>query len=52
MIKSYLISGFVDGYRIKVYLMSISPDHAIKIFNQKYPNARDIFVIQDLSKFK
>ena len=52
MMKSYLISGLVDGYRIKVYLMSISPDHATKIFKQKYHNAEDIYVIQDLSKFK
>tara|TARA_B100000989_G_scaffold278174_1_gene239709 strand:+ start:630 stop:785 length:156 start_codon:yes stop_codon:yes gene_type:complete len=51
-VKSYLISGLVDGYRIKVYLIAISPDHAIKVYKQKYPKAEDIYVIQDLSKLK
>ena len=27
-----------------------SPDHAIKVFKQKYPNSEDIYVIQDLFK--
>ena len=48
--KSYLISGLVDRYRIKTTLFAISPDHAIKVFQQKYPKAEDIYVIQDLFK--
>ena len=49
--KNYLISGLVDDkYRIKVNLLAISPDHAIKVFQQKYPNAKDIYLIQILSK--
>ena len=49
--KNYLISGLLDDkYRIKVNLMAISPDHAIKVFQQKYPNAKDIYVIQNLFK--
>ena len=49
--KSFLISGLVDDkYRIKVNLLAISPDHAIKVFKQKYPNADDIYVIQNLFK--
>ena len=48
--KSYLISGLVDEYRIKINLFAISPDHAIKVFQQKYPDATDIYVIQNLFK--
>ena len=41
--KNFLISGLVDDkYRIKVNLLAISPDHAIKVFQQKYPKAEDI----------
>ena len=49
--KNFLISGLVyDKYRIKVNLLAISPDHAIKVFKQKYPKADDIYVIQNLFK--
>ena len=41
---------FFDKYRIKINLMAISPDHAIKVFKQKYPKADDIYVIQNLFK--
>ena len=48
--KNFLISGLVDDkYRIKVNLMAISPDHAKKVFQQKYPKAEDIYLIQQLS---
>ena len=50
--KNYLISGLVDNYRIKTNLFAISPNQAIKVFQQKYPKAEDIFVIQDLFKSK
>ena len=50
--KNYLISGLVDSYRIKINLFAISPNHAIKVFQQKYPKAEDIYVIQDLFKSK
>ena len=46
--KSYLISGLVNEYRIKINLFAISPNHAIKVFQQKYPNAEDIYVMQNL----
>ena len=49
--KNFLISGLVDEkYRIKVNLLAISPDHAIKVFQKKYPKAQDIYVIQNLFK--
>ena len=48
--KKYLISGLVDEYRVKTNIFAISPDHAIKVFQQKYPKAEDIYVIQDLFK--
>ena len=49
--KNFLISGLVDDkYRIKINLMAISPDHAIKVFKQKYPNAEDVYVLQNLFK--
>ena len=41
--KSYLISGLVDEYKIKTNLFGISPNHAIKVFQQKYPKAEDMF---------
>ena len=48
--KKYLISGSINDYRIKTNLFAISPNHAIKVFQQKYPEATDIYVIQDLFK--
>ena len=48
--KKYLISGMVDKYRIKINLFALSPNSAISVFKQKYPNAEDIYVIQDLFK--
>ena len=48
--KKYVISGFIDSYRIKVNLFAASPSSAISIFKQKYPEARDIYVIQDIFK--
>ena len=51
--KNFLVSGLADqNYRIKVNLLAISPEHAIKIFKQKYPKAEDIYVIQDLFRAK
>ena len=50
--KSFLISGLVEEYRIKTNLFAISPNHAIKVFQQKYPKAEDIYVIQNLFKGK
>jgi len=50
-VKKYLISGLVDDYRIKINLFAISPNHAINVFQQKYPEATDIYVIQDLFKW-
>ena len=50
--KNYLISGLVEQYRIKTSILAISPNHAIKVFQQKYPKAEDIYVIQDLFKGK
>ena len=44
------ILDIVDDYRIKINLFAISPNHAIKVFQQKYPEAKDIYVIQDLFK--
>ena len=46
--KKYLISGLVDNYRIKTNLFAISPNHAIKVFQQKYSKAEDIYLIQDM----
>ena len=48
--KNFLVSGLVDDYRIKTNLFAISPNHAIKVFQQKYPKAEDIYVIQNLFK--
>jgi len=50
--KNYLISGLVDGYRIKINLFAISPNHAITVFKQKYPKAVDTYVLQDLFEGK
>ena len=48
--KKFLITGLVDEYRVKINLFAISPNHAIKVFQSKYPKAEDIYVIQDLFK--
>ena len=48
--KKFLISGLVDEYRVKINIFAISPNHAIKVFQQKFPKAQDIYVIQDLFK--
>ena len=48
--KNFLVSGLVDSYRIKINLFAVSPDHAIKVFQQKYPKAEDIYVTQNLFK--
>ena len=48
--KKYLISGLVDTYRIKLNLFASSPKSALSIFKEKYPNAEDIYIIQDLFK--
>ena len=50
--KKYLISGLVDTYRIKLNLFALSPNSAVSIFKNKYPNAEDIYVILDLFKRK
>ena len=50
--KEYLISGLVDTYRIKLNLFATSPNSAVSIFKNKYPNAEDIYVIKDLFKRK
>ena len=48
--KQFLISGLVDEYRIKVNIFAMSPNTAIKIFKQKYPKAKDIYIIQGVFK--
>ena len=50
--KNYLISGEVDNYIIKVHLFDSSPISAIKVLKNKYQNADDIYVTQDLFKSK
>ena len=49
-VKSYKITSLVNEYRIKTNLFAISPNHAIKVFQKKYPKAEDIYVIQNLIK--
>ena len=44
------MSGLVDAYRIKTNLFALPPNHAIKVFQQKYPKAEDICLIQNLFK--
>ena len=48
--KNFIISGSVENYRIKTNLFAISPNHAIKVFQSKYPKAEDIYLVQDLFK--
>ena len=48
--EKYLISGLVDEYRIKINLFAFSPNHAKKVFQQKYPKAEVIYVIQNFLK--
>ena len=48
--KNFFVSGLINDYRIKTSIFAISPNHAIKVFQQKYPNAIDIYLIQNLFK--
>ena len=48
--KNFLISGQVEDYRIKVNIFAMTPNTAIKVFQQKYPKAKDIYVIQGVFK--
>ncbi len=48
--KNFLISGQVEGKRIKINILAMSPNTAIKIFHQKFPKAKDIYVIQGVFK--
>ena len=48
--KTFLVSGLINDYRIKTRIFAISPNHAIKVFQKKYPNAIDIYLIQNLFK--
>ncbi len=50
--KNYIISGQVNSYRIKINLFATFPSSAINVFKNKYPNAEDVYVIQDLFKSK
>ena len=50
--KNYLVSGLVNEYRIKFRVQALSPNYANKVYQQKYPEAKDIYVIQDLFKGK
>ena len=48
--KNFLVSGQVEGYRIKVNIFAMSPNTAIKIYQKKYPKAQDIYIIQGVIK--
>ena len=50
--KNYLVSGLIKEYRIKTNIFAISPNSAVKVFQQKYPEANDVYVIQNLFKKK
>jgi hypothetical protein len=47
-LKNYLVSGLVEEYRIKINIFALSPNSAVKVFQQKYPKAKDVYVIQNL----
>ena len=49
-LKNYLVSGLVEEYRIKTNIFALSPNSAVKVFQQKYPEAKDVYVIQNLFK--
>jgi len=49
-LKKYLVSGLVEEYRVKTNLFALSPNSAVEVFKQKYPEAKDIYVIQNLFK--
>ena len=40
--KRYQVSGLLGNKRIKIYILSNSPENAIKIFKQKFKNAEDL----------
>jgi len=46
--KTFLESVLIDDYIIKTSIFGISANHAIKVFDQKYPISVDIYLIQNL----
>ena len=50
--KNYLVAGLVEDYRVKINLFALSPNSALGVFKQKYPEAKDIYIIQNLFKRK
>ena len=52
LLKNYLVSGLVGEYRIKTNIFALSPNSAVKVFQQKYPEAKDVYVIQNLFRRK
>jgi len=51
-LKNFLVSGLVKKYRIKTNIFALSPNTAVKVFQQKYPEAKHVYVIQNLFKRK
>ena len=40
--KNYLVSGLFEDYKVKINLFALSPNSAVRVFKQKYPEAKDI----------
>ncbi len=43
--KTYLVSALLEGYRIEEQITAVSIHHAIKLMENKYNNARNIYVL-------
>ena len=43
--KTYTVSALLEGYRIEETVRAVSIHHAIKLIQNKYNNARNVYVL-------
>jgi hypothetical protein len=43
--KTYTVSALLEGYRIEEQVTAVSIHHAIKLIQNKYSNARNVYVL-------
>ena len=45
LMKTYTVSALLEGYRIEEQVTAVSIHHAIKLIQNKYSNARNVYVL-------
>ncbi len=44
--KTFTVSALLEGYRIEEEVSAVSIHHAIKLIQNKYKNARNVYVLK------